>query len=289
MTAVVALGRRTRSRGAFASRFLRNRGALFSLVFLVVLVAGAIAAPLITWHDPNAQSLRLSLESPGGTHWLGTDLFGRDIWSRLVYGARVSLVAGVQASLVATVLGSVFGLFAGYYRGWIDRVFSFVSNAILSVPGIVLAIAVVASLGPGLTNAMLAIGIVMSPRFFRLVRSLTIEIKAEPFVAAARSCGCRGRRVMFAHILPNILPALFVQVTFVLGTAILAEASLSYLGLGANPPTPSWGSMLSEASDRLDRPHLLWPAGILLSVTVLAFALVGDGLRDAIKVSRGGN
>ncbi len=275
-----------RRRKSFASRFARNRVALAGLAFIVLLVLAALLAPLLAPYPPNEQDFSATALGPTADHWLGTDIFGRDVLSRLLYGARVSLLAGLEAVAIATILGSVLGLIAGYVGGAVDSLLSFISNTILSVPGLVLAIAVVASLGAGLVNAMFAIGIVMTPRFFRLVRTSTKDLKAETFIRASISIGCPRRRVLWAHILPNAMPPMLVQISFVLGTAMLAEATLSYLGLGVRPPTASWGSMLADAASRLDRPNLLWAPGIALSMSILAFALVGDGLRDAMGIGR---
>ncbi|MFV0307495.1 MAG: ABC transporter permease [Desertimonas sp.] len=266
--------------------FVRNRLALAGACFLLLLVVVAVFAGPLAPYDPNKQDLMSSLLTPSADHPFGTDLFGRDAFSRAIYGTRISLLAGLEAVSIAVVLGTVLGLIAGYRGGWADSGLSFLANTILGVPGLVLAIAVVGSLGPGLTNAMFALGLIFMPRFFRLVRSSTRSIREEPFVVASVSIGCSVPRLLFTHILPNALPPLLVDISLVFGTSILAEAALSYLGLGVQPPTASWGSMLSEASNRLDQAYLLWFPGLLLILTVLALAYVADGLRDALGARR---
>lgn len=262
--------------------FMQNKLAVAGAIFILFLVLVAIFAPALAPYHPNEQNLRANLLPPSLDRPFGTDLFGRDVLSRAIFGTRVSLVAGFQAVSIAVVLGTVFGLLAGYRDKATNTVLSFFSDTILSVPGLVLAIAVVSALGPGLTNAMLAIGIIFTPRFFRLVKGTTRTLKAEPFITASVSVGCSTPRILFVHILPNALPPLLVDISLVFGTAILAEASLSYLGLGVQAPTASWGSMLSDASNRLDEMYLLWAPGLALIFTLLAFAFVADGLRDAI-------
>jgi peptide/nickel transport system permease protein len=274
------------ARRRFLRTFRRNRLAVVGAAYLTILVLVAALAPIIAPFDPNQQDLLASLQHPSADHLLGTDLFGRDILSRVIYGTRVSLLAGLEAVGIAVVLGTVFGLLAGYRPRVADPVLSFFSNTILSVPGLVLAIAVVASLGPGLVNAMFAVGIIFTPRFFRLMRGTTRSLKEEPFVRASVSIGCSTPRVLRAHILPNALPPLLVDISLVFGTSILTEAALSFLGLGVQPPTASWGSMLADAASRLDEPYLLWGPGLVLILTVLAFAYVADGLRDALGARR---
>lgn len=270
----------------FRRTFLRNRLAVCGSVFLMLLLVLLVFADPIAPRSPDVQNLIASLQGPGRHYWLGTDLFGRDIFSRVVFGARTSLLAGFEAVAIASVLGTAMGLWAGYTQGVIDTVLTFLNNTILSVPGLVFAIAVIGSLGPGLVNAMFAVGIIFTPRFFRLVRGSTRSLKVEPFVTASVSVGCSSRRVLLAHILPNALPPLLVDMSLVLGTSILAEASLSFLGLGVQPPTASWGSMLADASSRPDQLQLLWPPGIALILTLLSFAFVADGLRDALGSRR---
>lgn len=267
-------------------RFLRNRFAVAGLVFIVLMVAVAILAPVLAPADPDAQDLLNTLQPPSSEHLLGTDLFGRDVLSRTIHGARISLLAGAIALGVAVVLGVPLGLLAGFQRGPVDRVLTVINDSFLSVPALVLAVAVVAALGKGMVNAMVAIGLVMMPRFYRLTRAATKSIMEEPYIRAAISVGCTRRQVLFGHVLPNVASPLIVQGSLVLGTSILSEASLSFLGLGTRPPTASWGSMLGEASDSLSDPYLLWGPATAITLTVVAFAAVGDGLRDAMMTSR---
>lgn len=267
-------------------RFCRNRFAVVGLVFMGLLVLVAILAPLLAPHDPNLQVLTERLQSPGGDHWLGTDNLGRDTFSRLIFGTRVSLLAGAQGLAVAVLLGVPTGLVAGYVGGKLDSGLSLANDALMSVPSLILALAVIAVFGPGLTNAMIAIGIVTAPRFYRLTRLSTIGIRNDTFIEGSKAMGCTQRRILGAHILPNVMPPLIVQGTFVYGSAVLAEASLSFLGLGVSPPTASWGAMLNEASKRLDKQYLMWGPGIALALTVLAVSAIGDGWRDAIGLDR---
>jgi peptide/nickel transport system permease protein len=254
---------------------------------ILLLILTAVFAPLLAPFDPNRQDLLHPLQGPSALHRLGTDALGRDVLSRLIFGTRISLLAGAIASGVAFVIGVPMGLVAGYRGKWWDRLLTFLNNSLLSVPGLVLAIGVVTSLGAGLLSAMLAVGMVMIPRFFYLARVATHDLKNELFVRSAASIGCRPRRILGAHIMPNAMPPIIVQLTFVLGTAILAEASLSFLGLGVPPPTASWGSMLADAAARPDKTYLIWGPGIALTITVLAFAMLGDAIRDALGVGHG--
>lgn len=266
--------------------FMRNKLAVVGAVYLLVLVLVAVFAPLIATYDPDQQDLMASLQKPSAEHYFGTDLFGRDAFSRVVYGTRVSLLAGLESVTIAVVLGTILGLLAGYMGRAVDTGLSFFSNTILSVPGLVFAIAVVTTLGPGLVNAMFAVGIIFTPRFFRLVRGSTRGLKSEPFITASVSIGCSTPRILFGHVLPNALPPLLIDISLVFGTSILTEAALSFLGLGVQPPTASWGSMLADAASRIDQSYLLWFPGGVLILTVLSFAFVADGLRDALGARR---
>jgi peptide/nickel transport system permease protein len=220
---------------------------------------------------------------PSMLHWMGTDQLGRDIFARAVFGARASLLAGVVSVAIALVIGVPLGLIAGYLGGWWDRVISRVVDAMLAIPFLILAIALAAFLGPSLANAMIAIGVTAAPLFVRLTRGQVIAVKTEDYVEAARALGNPHLRVAFRHILPNALPALIVQATLTIASAITSEASLSFLGLGEQPPAPSWGSMLNEAQRTLSvAPWIaVWP-GMMIFLTVLSFNLLGDGLRDAL-------
>jgi peptide/nickel transport system permease protein len=263
-------------------RIVRQRVAVLSAFVLAVIILVAVFAPVLAPYDPNQQNLLQVLQSPSAEHWLGTDTFGRDNLSRLIFGARVSLAAGGLALVVALVLGGSLGLIAGASRGGLNKFLGGVNDALLSVPALVLCLAVVASVGPGIGSAMFAVGIVMSPRFFRLSETAAASLSQELYVKASYVIGCTRSRTAIRHILPNALPPVIVEISFVLGSAIAAEAGLSFLGLGVRPPTASWGSMLAEAASRLDKPYLIWGPAAALSLTVLAFASLGDAVRDAL-------
>ncbi len=264
-------------------RFSKSKSAVFGLVIVLIVVLVAIFAPLIAPYDPAAQSWTAVRQAPSAQFWLGTDESGRDIFSRLIFGARASLMAGVISVSIAIALGVPLGLAAGFVGGLVDGLISRFTDAMLACPFLILAIAFAAFLGPSLTNAMLAIGITATPLFIRLTRGQVLSLRAEEYIEAARSVGNPGWRVAMRHILPNILPQLLVQTTITIATAIIAEASMSFLGLGQQPPAPSWGSMLNSAQRFLSNaPWMaLWP-GMIIFLTVLSFNLLGDGLRDAL-------
>lgn len=261
---------------------LRSPATVLAAAFLTLLVLVAVAAPLLMPYDPNAQAVRDRLQGPSATHWLGTDDYGRDVLSRLMVGARVSLWAGLQAVSIALVIGLPLGIFAGYVAGWPGAVLGRLMDTLMSTPGLVLAISMVAVLGPGITKAMLAVGIVMSPRVFRVARAATVDVRKETYVEAAIAVGVRPLRVVQRNVLPNVVSPIILVVAVSLGSAVAAEASLSFLGLGVRPPAASWGSMLSTAASNISlAPHLVWPPGIMIFATVLAFTYLGDGLRRA--------
>ncbi|WP_296574741.1 ABC transporter permease [Phreatobacter sp.] len=272
------------SPGARAWRRLKKRRtAMVALVLLVLLALLAIFAPFIATHDPTQQSWRAVRQAPSLTHWFGSDEVGRDIFSRVVYGTRASLSAGVISVAIAIVAGVPLGLLAGYVGGWTDALISRVTDAMLACPFLILAIALAAFLGPSLQNAMIAIGITATPVFVRLTRGQVLSIKTEDYVEAARAVGNTRLRIAWKHILPNVMPQLLVQGTLTIATAIIAEASLSFLGLGQQPPAPSWGSMLNVAQRFLSNaPWMAIFPGIAIFITVLSFNLFGDGLRDAL-------
>ena len=264
-------------------RFKRRKSAVFGLAIIVLLIAAALFAPWIATHDPAKQSWTAIRKAPSLLNWFGTDESGRDQFSRVIYGARASLLAGVVSISIALGLGVPIGLLSGYRGGWIDTVVSRITDAMLAIPFLILAIALAAFLGPSLTNAMIAIGVTATPVFVRLTRGQVLGAKVEDYVEAARAVGNSPLRIAFRHILPNIMPALLVQATLSIAAAIIAEASLSFLGLGQQPPAPSWGSMLNTAQRFLtNAPWMaVWP-GLAIFLTVLAFNLLGDGLRDAL-------
>ena len=256
---------------------------MLGLAIMVLLIAAALFAPLIAPFDPAQQSWTAVRKAPSALHWLGTDESGRDVFSRVVWGARASLMAGVVSITIALLFGVPIGLYAGYRGGWPDAIISRITDAMLACPFLILAIALAAFLGPSLTNAMIAIGVTVTPIFVRLTRGQVLAVKVEDYVEAARAVGNSGVRVAVRHILPNIAPALLVQATLSIAAAIIAEASLSFLGLGQQPPAPSWGSMLNTAQRFLtNAPWMaIWP-GLAIFLAVLSFNLLGDGLRDAL-------
>jgi ABC-type dipeptide/oligopeptide/nickel transport system permease subunit len=270
-------------RGEVVRRYLHNPVSVAAAVVIVVLVVLAVFAPWIAPKDPNAQTLVDRLHHPGHKYLLGADEFGRDQLSRLIYGARVSLTAAVEAVAIAFFGGVPLGLIAGFYGGWLDAVLGRANDAIMSVPFLLLAFTIVAVIGFGLGNAMLAVGIAFIPQFFRIARSSTQAVRHEDFIEATIALGATPRVTLWRHVLPNALSPLAVHTSVVLGVAVSAEASLSFLGLGAAPPTASWGAMLKSAMGFMDpAPFLVYAPGIMIAITVLCFTLVGDGLRQAL-------
>ncbi|MCA3349735.1 MAG: ABC transporter permease [Roseomonas sp.] len=264
-------------------RFFRHKLAVFGLVVVVAFVLIALLAPFIAPYDPLQTSWTRIRKPPSAEHWFGTDENGRDVLSRVIWGARASLMAGVISVLGALFIGVPLGLLAGLIGGWVDGLISRVADAMLSVPFLILAIALAAFLGPALENAMLAIAITASPVFVRLARGMALDAKSTDWVEAARALGNPPWRIGLFHVLPNIIPPLLVQASLAIAEAIIAEASLSFLGLGQQPPAPSWGSMLNSAQRFLTQaPWLSIMPGLAIFVVVLAFNLVGDGLRDAL-------
>jgi peptide/nickel transport system permease protein len=264
-------------------RLVHRKGAMFGLAVIVLFALLAAFAALISPYDPAAQSWTLVRKAPSVAHWFGTDDVGRDVLVRVIYGARASLLAGVVSVGIALMVGVPVGLAAGYLGGFIDALISRITDAMLACPFLILAIALAAFLGPKLENAMIAIGITTTPIFVRLTRAQVMNVKVEDYVEAARAVGNPPWRIAFVHILPNVLPSLLVQATLSIAAAIIAEAALSFLGLGQQPPAPSWGSMLNSAQRFLSNAPWMavWP-GLAIFMTVLSFNLLGDGLRDAL-------
>jgi peptide/nickel transport system permease protein len=266
---------------------LHRRSTVAGGAFIVLLILMAVLAPLVAPYDPNAQALFSRLQPPSAAHLLGTDDYGRDALSRLIYGAQVSLSASAQAVTIALVIGLPLGVLAGYRAGWVDVILTRIMDALMSTPALVLAITIVAVLGAGITNAMLAIGLVMAPRFYRVSRAGTMDVRHETYIEASIALGCTTLRTTVRHILPNVLPPIVLVMSVSLGTAVAAEASLSFLGLGVRAPAASWGSMLSTAAANMRlAPHLVWPPGIMIFLTVLSFTYLGDGVRRALVRSR---
>jgi peptide/nickel transport system permease protein len=264
-------------------RLLKRKGAVAGLVVITAFVLLALFAPLVIPYDPVATSWSAVRKAPSAAHWFGTDDLGRDILARVIYGARASLVAGAISVVIALSIGVPLGLLSGYRGGFIDALISRITDAMLACPFLILAIALAAFLGPSLGNAMIAIGISATPIFIRLTRGQVMSVKVEDYIEAARAIGNPRWRIALFHILPNIMPALLVQATLAIAAAIIAEAALSFLGLGQQPPAPSWGSMLNSAQRFLtSAPWMaIWP-GLAIFLVVLSFNLVGDGLRDAL-------
>lgn len=261
--------------------------AVFGGVVLLVIASLALLAPWVAPYDPLATSWSLVRKAPSAAHWFGTDEVGRDLLSRVIWGGRASLAAGVIAVSIAVGVGVPLGMLAGYLGGWFDTVVGRLTDAMLAIPFLILAIALAAFLGPSLGNAMIAIGITATPIFVRLARGQVMAARAEDWVEAARAVGNPPARILVRHILPNILPPVMVQATLAIASAIIAEASLSFLGLGQQPPSPSWGSMLNTAQRFLTQaPWMAVYPGMAIFLTVLAFNLFGDGLRDALDPRR---
>ena len=266
---------------------LKRPTAVFGGVVLLVIAALALLAPWVAPFDPLATSWSLVRQAPSAAHWFGTDEVGRDLLSRVIWGGRASLAAGVIAVSIAVGVGVPLGMLAGYLGGWFDAIIGRLTDAMLAIPFLILAIALAAFLGPSLGNAMIAIGITATPIFVRLSRGQVMTARAEDWVEAARAVGNPPARILVRHILPNILPPVMVQATLAIASAIIAEASLSFLGLGQQPPAPSWGSMLNTAQRFLTQaPWMAVFPGLAIFLTVLAFNLFGDGLRDALDPRR---
>mgnify|MGYP001390779914 CR=1 FL=1 len=267
----------------FWKRFGQNRMALFGFIIIIVILLMAVFAKWMTPFDPYAMETLNRLQSPNSEHWFGTDQFGRDIFSRMIYGARISLQVGIIAVGFSFVVGTLIGMVAGYKGGWVDHILSRVTDVLFAFPDILLALVIMAILGPSLNNLMLAIGIVYTPIFARIARGTVLNIKDSLYIEAAKSMGVNPFTILMRHILPNAMAPLIVQITLSFAFAILAEAALSFLGLGVSPDTPSWGIMLSEAKDWMELSW--WTAvfpGIAITLAVFGFNVMGDGLRDAL-------
>jgi peptide/nickel transport system permease protein len=265
-----------------------NKSALFGCILVAFFVLISVLAPLLPIPDPLATSWTAVRKAPSAAHWLGTDEIGRDVLSRMIWGAQASLLAGVVSVMIAVLVGVPFGLISGYFGGWIDQVISRVTDALLATPFLILAIALAAFLGPSLTNAMIAIGLSAMPIFVRLTRGQVLSVKTEDYVEGARAIGLTNTAIITRYILPNVFAPVLVQATLTVATAIIAEASLSFLGLGQQPPSPSWGSMLNVAKNFLTQaPWMAWWPGAAIFLVVLGFNLLGDGLRDALDPREG--
>ncbi len=264
-------------------RFRKDPVAMTALIFLIIVCLAGIFHSWIEPYDPHELRTGEPLSGPSLDHWLGTDNLGRDIFSRLLEGAYVSMRFSILTVSGALLVATPIGLFSGYVGGRIDMVIMRIVDAIMSIPGLVLAIAMVAVLGTSLTSAAIAIGVAIVPGFIRLIRAQTLSVREETYIEASSSIGTRTSKVLFRHVFPNILTALVVQASIVFGVVLLAEAGLSFLGLGAQPPTASWGKMVQDANSYLlTNPWQIVPAGMAITLSVLAFSLVGDGLRTSL-------
>ncbi|HHY61690.1 MAG: ABC transporter permease [Bacillota bacterium] len=264
--------------------FFRHKLGVLGLVMLVAFVAIAIFAPVVAPCDPYEMDLANPFLPPGSPgHILGTDNFGRDMLSRLIYGSRISLLIGIVVVSISSVLGSLLGMVAGYYGGWVDALVMRLVEVFYSFPFLILVIAVMAILGPSIFNVMWVLGVVSWPLYARLVRAQVMALKSEDFIKAASALGCSDARIMFRHILPNVLTPVIVSATLGIPSAILSSASLGFLGFGVQPPTPEWGAMVSEAKDfmLINSNMIIWP-GLCIFLVVLSFNFVGDALRDAL-------
>lgn len=281
MSAVAIPAKKPRSRTL--QKFLSNRAAVLGAILVGFFTLLAILAPVIAIYDPLQTSFTAIRKAPSAMHWLGTDELGRDLFSRMAYGARTSLMAGVVSVFIAMIVGVPFGIIAGYFGGWADSIISRLIDAMLAIPFLIMAIALAAFLGASLTNAMIAIGLSAAPVFARLTRGQVLSVRNEEYIEAAQVLGLRHPRIIMRYILPNALSPIIVQATLTIAAAIIAEASLSFLGLGQQPPNPSWGSMLNTAKNFISQAPWMsvWP-GAAIFLVVLGFNLLGDGLRDAI-------
>ncbi len=276
-----------RKRGGLGRFVSRNQRAVIGGVVLVLIFASAIFADWLAPYPPNRQNLRNRLQPPSAEHVLGTDNFGRDVMSRIIHGGRVSLSIGFISVGIALGIGGLMGLMAGFYGGWLDSLISGIVDVLLALPAFLLALAIVAALGPSIVNVMIAVGIATVPAFARIMRSAVLTVREMDYVTAAEAVGSRDARVMLKHIIPNSLGPVIVQVSLSLAGAILSAAGLSFLGMGAQPPTPEWGSMLNAARPYIrDAQWTVTFPGLAIVITVLALNLVGDGLRDALDPRR---
>lgn len=273
------------ARRSVGARFLRHRGAAAGLAVAAALLLAALLAPWLSPFDPNAQDLDSGLSGVSASHWLGQDRLGRDMLSRLIHGSRVSVSVGFGTVAISLCIGLLAGSASGYYGGRVDHFFMRICDVLMAFPGILLAIGITAALGPSLRNVLIALSLLGWVGFARLIRGQVLKIREMEFVQSARASGSPPSRILLAHVLPNALSPIIVEATFGIGRAIVAEAGLSFLGLGVAPPAPSWGSMISEGRHLLFvAPHITTVPGLAIMVTVMACNLMGDGLRDAMDV-----
>ncbi|WP_093043957.1 nickel transporter permease [Thalassobacillus cyri] len=265
------------------SRVIKSKTSFIGLIIISLLIIIAAFAPQIATHSPTDQSIIDRYQAPSAEHWLGTDELGRDIFSRIVHGSRITIQIGVITVGISMIVGVFLGAVAGFFGRWVDQIIMRIIDIMMAFPSILLAIALVAVLGKSLTNAMIAVGIVGVPHFARIVRSTVLSVKETEYIEASRVIGAKNGRILFSHVLPNCLAPIIVQATLTIGTAILDAAGLSFLGLGAQPPLPEWGAMLSDGRSALQTaPWVVMFPGFAILLVVLGFNLLGDGLRDAL-------
>lgn len=264
-------------------RLRRNKSAMFGLAILLLMILCALAADLIAPYPYELQDYAHVFELPNKAHWLGTDNFGRDILSRVIHGARISLLVGFSSIITAIIVGGLLGAVSGFYGGKVDNILMRAMDILMSIPGMLMAISLAAAMGPGLTNMVIAIAIADIPGYARVVRSSVLTIKDQEYIEAAQSIGASDARIILKHIIPNCVAPIIVQATLGMAGAILSASSLSFLGLGIQPPTPEWGSMLSSARQYImNYPHMCIFPGIAIMITIFALNMLGDGLRDAL-------
>lgn len=266
-------------------RYKKNKLAIIGLVLLVVMIFFAVFANFIVSYETDAisQNMKIRLMPPNIGHIFGTDRFGRDVFARIIFGARVSLLMGLATVALSLTAGAIIGATAGYYGGKVDNVLMRIMDVFLAIPGLLMGITVVAALGPGIENLLIALIMIRIPRFARVVRSAVLSIKFQEFIEAAKACGTKNSRIIARHILPNAIGPIIVQATLNMATSILGIAALSFIGLGIQPPMPEWGLMLSDAKSQMRYyPYLIVTPGIAIVLAVLSFNLIGDGLRDAL-------
>ena len=272
-------------RFASAKIFMRHKFAVGGLIVILALILIAIFAPVVATHDPNYVDLFASRQGPSREHLLGTDDIGRDVFSRVVYGARVSLSVGIVAVTIYVVIGTVLGAISGYFGGFVDSTIQRITDAVMCFPSLIIIIAAVAIVGPSIWNVMVVIGLLTWPSICRLVRGQLLSLREQEFIAAAKATGAGNLRIIFRHLLPNAVAPIIVAATFGIASAILTEAGLSFLGLGVQPPTASWGNIINTAQSPAVLQQMPWtwiPAGVLIAVSVLSINFVGDGLRDTL-------
>jgi glutathione transport system permease protein len=267
----------------FTRKFFKQRVAVISLFVVFLLILLALFGPKLAPYDPATPDYNSIMAGPSSSHWLGTDDFGRDIFSRIINGARISLGIGLGSVAAGALIGTFFGLTSGYYGGWYDSLVQRVCDILFAFPGMLLAIAIIAILGPSLFNVVIAVAIFTIPIFIRIVRGTTLSLKNMTYIEAARAVGVKDRVIIWKHIFPGTFSVVMVYLTMRIGSAILIAASLSFIGLGAQPPTPEWGAMLTSGRQYLTTaPHVALYPGLAILITCLAFNLLGDGLRDAL-------